>query len=251
MSVLKSELKMLVSHELGARVEDTWEVAKKDLAILEGRQGAFLDGATAVEALMGFVDKDIDEGKLDLVAADIVKRYLMRAGNALKNLGQQAANMKVAQAGKISGLDQAMAIIKKEVDAERTKIEALKAAASVPPPENPRDRPVGEAPLSIKAQRLDEEAREARMTEAAERQDQFRKEDDSPIAASAGLTESFPLNPVNFPPDAPLEVVQVTVAQEAPQEVYPPAPEPETIPPPVPMNGLRKKQGKSHGRNAR
>jgi hypothetical protein len=157
-STLKSELKQLVTHEIGVRVEDSLESAKRDLHALEGRVTAFTDGAKTVEAMLAHVDKDIEEGKMDLPTAEHAKRYLVRSVNALTNLAQQAVNYRIAQAGKVAGIEGTMVMLKNMIDSEKTKVEALLAAASAPPVENPRDRPVGVAPVSIKAQRLAEEA---------------------------------------------------------------------------------------------
>ena len=117
-SILKTELKQLVTHEIGVRVEDSFEEAKRGLAIFEGRQIAMLDGAKAVEQLLSLVDADVTEGKMDLPMAEIVKRYVSRAANALHTLAQQAANLRMAQTGKVTGIEQTMNLLKKMVEAE-------------------------------------------------------------------------------------------------------------------------------------
>jgi len=165
-SILKTELKQLVTFEVGARVEDSFEEAKRGLAIFEGRQTAMLDAAKAVEQLLAFVDTDVTEEKIDLEAAAVAKRYIMRAVNALQNLSAQAQNLRMAQTGKVSGLEQTVALLKNMVDAEQAKLVQLRAAAAEQPgivaaAASSEPREVGTRPLSIKEQRLAEAAAEA------------------------------------------------------------------------------------------
>lgn len=158
MSVLKSELKQLVTHEVGVRVEDALEAAKKDLSLLEGRQGAFADGAKALEGLLGSVDKDIAEEKYDEAVGEHVKRYITRSVHALNNLAANASNLRIAQTGKVQGLAQTITLLQNMMEAEKAKAAAVVAAESQPPSENPRERDMGTRPASIKELRLAEEA---------------------------------------------------------------------------------------------
>ncbi len=192
MSVLKSELKQLVTHEVGVRVEDALEAAKKEQATLEGKQSGFLDGAKAVEALLTLVDKDLTEEKVDLPTAEAIKRWLLRAFTALQNLSQQASNLKVIQMGKVQGFEHTVKLLQNMIEQEKQKAAQLVAAQEAPPPENPRERPVGVAPVSIKALRLAEDAA--------------------------------------TPPAAPVEVTPVVVAPPAPPAPVAPAPVEEATP---------------------
>jgi len=165
MSVLKSELKQLVTHEIGVRVEDAHEAAKRELAVLEGRQAAFADGAKAMEALVGFMNKEVEEGKLELPLADAARRWVTRGGHALLNLSKQAEIHRSEQTGKVRGLEQTVALLKNMLDAEKAKSDALKQTSvgslevSEEDKSRPVSRPVGEHPKpTIKAQRLAEEA---------------------------------------------------------------------------------------------
>jgi hypothetical protein len=157
MSVLKSELKQLVTHEIGVRVEDAMEGAKKELAILEGRQAAFLDGSKAVEALLKSVDVDLNEGKYEVAVAEHVKRYLVRGVNALQNLSTQAMQHRLAQTGKVQAFDHTVRLLQNLVEEEKRKIAAASPPAVVPPPVDGEARPATIPLVSIKAQRLAEE----------------------------------------------------------------------------------------------
>jgi len=168
-SILKTELKQLVTFEVGARVEDSFEEAKRGLAIFEGRQTAMLDAAKAVEQLLAFVDTDVTEEKIDLEAATVAKRYIMRAVNALQNLSAQAQNLRMAQTGKVSGLEQTVALLKNMADAEMAKLVQLRATeqAATSVASGGALREVGTPPPSIKEQRLAEEAAEAAAAQAS------------------------------------------------------------------------------------
>jgi hypothetical protein len=149
MSVLKAELKQLVTHEVGVRVDDALEAARRDLNVLEGRQGAFIDGAKAVELLQTAVDRESEEGQFDLKTAAHIKRYVTRAVTVLQNLSAQAGNVKLTQVGRISGLEYSVSLLKGIIDEERKKADALRAAEES-----------GARPVSIKEQRQAEEAEE-------------------------------------------------------------------------------------------
>jgi len=158
MSVLKSELKQLVITEVGVRVEDALEAAKADVRLLEGRQSAFTDGAKAAEALLTIVDQDLAADLFDIPTAAHIKKYVGRCVFALQNLTQQAANQRIAQTGKVQGLQHTVDLLKNIIDAEKAKVEAITVSESSPPPETPKERVEGTRPLSLKEQRLAEEA---------------------------------------------------------------------------------------------
>jgi hypothetical protein len=125
MSVLKSEMKQMVTHEVGVRVEDALEAAKKELSLLEGRQSAFADGAKSLEALLGLVDKDIEETKYDAAVGEHVKRYILRSVHALNNLAANAANLRIAQTGKVQAYTQTISLLQNMIEAEKAKAAAV------------------------------------------------------------------------------------------------------------------------------
>jgi hypothetical protein len=156
MSVYKSELKQMVTHEVGVRVEDALEGARKELSVLEGRQTGLAEGAKIVEALLGFVDKDVEEGKMDLPTAEVTKRFILRGVHALTNASQNAANLRIAQTGKVQAFTHTVDMISEMASKEKARSEALRAAEAAPP-ENARDRVIGGAPpAGIKELRLAE-----------------------------------------------------------------------------------------------
>lgn len=169
MSLLAQEVRHAITTEVGARVEDALEAAKSELSSLEGRQSAFLEGAKAVDALCASVDKDVEEGKYDLEVSAHIKRYLGRGSNALQNLAAHAVNARIQQSGRIQGLNHTFELMKGMASAAKAQAAAIRTAETAPPPENPRDRVEGvRPPMSIKEQRLAEEAAEKGAAAGAE-----------------------------------------------------------------------------------
>jgi hypothetical protein len=160
MSLLKTVLKQEITFDIGVRVDDAKSAAERELQQMEGRHAAFLDGAKAIEALHAFVDKDVEEEQYDLKTAEVAKRFITRACNAMQNLATQATHLKLAQAGKLAGFDHTIKLLKGMLDAEKAKIQAMQDA-DPNAPVTPRDRPTGQRPNSLKEQRLAEEMAEA------------------------------------------------------------------------------------------
>ena len=160
MSVLKSELKQLVTLEVGIRVDDALEAALKELSVLEGRQTAFQEGAKNLEALISVVDLDLDAGLFDIPTAGHIKKYMNRCVLSLQNAGQNAMNQRIAQTGAVRGFQHTVELLKGMVAAEKAKTAALMAAVEDHPSENPRERTEGTRPANIKELRLAEEVSE-------------------------------------------------------------------------------------------
>jgi hypothetical protein len=163
MNILKAEMKQMVTHEIGVRVDDALEAARKELAVLEGRQTAFLDGAKAVEALMKAVDADCDSEKYGLEVGAEIKRYLSRGSQALQNLSIQANNMRIAQAGKVQGFEHTIRLLQNLIEQEKQKVEQAKAKAEeegVDVEEVPRR-------MTLKERRQAEEQAEEQAEQAA------------------------------------------------------------------------------------
>lgn len=153
MSILKAELKQLVTHEIGVRIDDALEAAKRELSVLDGKHAAFTDGAKAIEALQAMVDKDVEEEVFDLKTAAVVKKYVTRGVNALQNLAQQASLHKIGQTGKVQGFEHTISLLKGIFEAEKAKAEQLRASAD----EEGRPREL----RSIRQRRQEEAAAEA------------------------------------------------------------------------------------------
>lgn len=122
MSVAKAELKIAITTDIGATIEDSFEAVKKELYRHEGAVNAYPQAAKACEALAEHVKKDIDEGVYDLQTGEFINRYIARAAALQRNLHRQAENLCVAAAGKIAGFESVMETLKKYRNAEQLKL---------------------------------------------------------------------------------------------------------------------------------
>lgn len=154
MSNLKSDIKQLVTNEVGVRIEDALEVAKKDLASVDGKCVAFNEASKAAESLLVHVDKDVDENKYDPAVAEHVKRYILRMSNALMNMANQAKQLSVIQQGKVLGLEYSVKIIENMLDLEKKKANAQEQLKLAGQGEDHRPIP---REVSFKEQRLAED----------------------------------------------------------------------------------------------
>jgi hypothetical protein len=106
-----------------------------------------------VVALSVHVDKEVDEDKLDLEQAKLVKLWLSRAVQATHNLFLNAQNQVLVTQGKVNGLTSVVALTKKYKDEEEMKVRV--AVAQV---ESHKREPEGRPGPTIKEQRLAEAA---------------------------------------------------------------------------------------------
>jgi hypothetical protein len=159
----KAEVKIGTFDEVGNKLDDVLEAMQAEASRMEGAAVAFGKGAEAVAALLQHVDKDTDEGTLDLEVAKHVKRYLDRARVALVNLGMNASNQSFVAKGRVIGLQTSVGVVKKfKTEAENNRAVMLSVLASqkegAPGVEVRDGRPVS---LPLKAVRLAEEAQKA------------------------------------------------------------------------------------------
>lgn len=159
MSILKSEIRQQTVTDIGVKIEDTLEAARKDVAMTEGKMLAFLEGAKAVEGVVALLQKDIESGVVPLETGNKVRDYLTRGVQTLQQLGMQATTMRHSAAGKVLGLEQTVRLLKQLSDLEQAKIEKLKELEAAPAQAEaaPQEVPVHQF-VSIKEQRLMEAA---------------------------------------------------------------------------------------------
>lgn len=177
MNVNKAEIKIFTAHELGCRLDDLLESNTKDMYRLEGGVVALRQAATSIEGLLAVVDKEMDAEKFDLEQAKEIKRYIQRAAQVITNLTLNTDNNRIAYGGRIQALSLAVDVAKKYQDEESKKIASLQAAVdqnrvvkdgdSHAMTDSDGGRPVAVRPgLSLKEQRLAEEAAEAALDAA-------------------------------------------------------------------------------------
>ena len=161
MSVEKIELRAAGMHEVGVRMDDLLDAARKEVLRCEGAQLGLLQATKGVIDLIAHVDKDVDEGKYGLEAAKLIKLYLSRASEVVQNLSKNASNQKIAATGQVQMAEVAVQITKKMHDGELAKRAAVAAAEAAPEEITLRTRPEGvHPPATIKEQRLAEDQAE-------------------------------------------------------------------------------------------
>ncbi len=158
----KGELKAAVVHEVGVKVDDMLESAKAESAKHTGANVALLAAAKKVAELAQHVDKDLEEGKLnDLephLVAQAVKKYITRCEGVLHNLAEVSARAKLTSEGRIQMAELIVGNLKKVHDAELAKSRLKKQLEEEPAVAQTDVRPTGVRPMSLKEQRLAEEA---------------------------------------------------------------------------------------------
>jgi hypothetical protein len=165
MSLEKTEARAAGIHEVGMRMDDLLESAQQEVHRCEGAALGLLQASKPIQELAGHVEDDIKAGKLDgletLQVAEVIKRYIARSAQIIENLSHKARNQQLAAMGQVQGMQTAVAITKKMFDAEQAKGAAIAAVEATPEGQDTdlRHRPEGvRPPMSIKAQRLAEEA---------------------------------------------------------------------------------------------
>lgn len=128
MSLLKSEAKLSAVNELGCRLDDVLEKATQDLYRAEGALAALKQASTSMENLLKILDKELNEKEVDLESCSTIKSYVNRAYITVNNLVSAADNNRQAQAGKIQGFEQAVAVAKKFKDEELNKLQSMQRA---------------------------------------------------------------------------------------------------------------------------
>lgn len=140
MSKQKTEIRALLFHEMGSKIEDMLENDKRELATYQGGKAALQQGQKKIEEHLKFIDKDVDEGNLTIEEATKVKKYVLHCINILGNLALTAEIQIHETRGKGIAREQLMKLTKTMYDQERAKLEA-QIAAEMAPPEAESDKP--------------------------------------------------------------------------------------------------------------
>jgi len=143
MSRLKSEIVQAVLSDVGAKVEDSMELALADVHRAEGGIAILEKSYQLLNGLLGHAQKDAHEDKLLAGEHGLVSAWLTRAVRAIEGQQQQAAQLLHVARGRAE-------MAKTIVDALKKRLEAEKLRAVVEPT----------GPVSLKQQRLEEAAQE-------------------------------------------------------------------------------------------
>jgi len=125
MNVDKANLKVLIATDIGADIEDRMEAEQKAAVELDGASRSLAAAAKKVPFdLCAEVDKDpnISDGMTSLEVAELVKKYLTRAGNFLAHLADVSRQRSIHQFARAEGLRDAMEAVSKMREGEILKI---------------------------------------------------------------------------------------------------------------------------------
>ena len=211
MNVNKAEIKIFTAHELGCRLDDLLESNTKDMYRLEGGVVALRRALEDINGLLAVVDKEMDAEKFDLEQAKEIKRYIQRAAQVITNLTLNTDNNRIAYGGRMQALGLAVEVAKKYQDEESKKVASLQAAMeqnrvvkdgdSHEMTDSDGGRPVGVRPgLSLKEQRLAEEAAELALEAAKNPAPADTVSEPAPVAESVLESEEPSTNVTSILP---------------------------------------------------
>lgn len=121
MTAEKAEIRATALHEVGVALDDRLEATKREQQQLAGQKAAFGLGAKLVQQLMPAVDAEVADGKLDLVQAELAKRWIARAGGVLQNLALRADSALLTGQGRVEALTAAVEDLRRRHEAEAGK----------------------------------------------------------------------------------------------------------------------------------
>ncbi len=124
------ELKASVLQEVGCSLDDAREAALVEQHQAEGASVVLGQVAKQIEELAASIEKDIDEGKLDLEQAKVIKGYITRASSVAHVHQAQAENLRIRATGKVAAFEISVKDMKKKYDASRSQLEAVHVAAT-------------------------------------------------------------------------------------------------------------------------
>lgn len=138
MGVEKSEIKMAVAHELGAGFDDALEAAEQDILRWDGAKTSLKSAAAAVEALIAHAKRDLEAEVIDEERFVLVRKWLQRATEVVRNLRTQAEVHEQRAHGRVDAFKTTVKLTKKLFDNEEAKLKGLQ--------EHVEEEPTGEVP---------------------------------------------------------------------------------------------------------
>jgi hypothetical protein len=165
-SLLKAQVRVAVTNDIGADLDDQLEQARREAQQQEGAKAAYATAQKAVEQLLTHLKKDIEDGKYGPEQGVDISRWIQRAMAVCDGLGAQATQILIAKNGALAQNERLVSIVKKRLDGEVEKLRELELLARAQraaglEPAQESDPTAPSAPKSIKQIRLEEAAREA------------------------------------------------------------------------------------------
>lgn len=105
--------------DVGEKLAEMLSHAERMTYVIEGKHQAHLEAALAVAKLHAHIDKDIAEGRLqisfasEIEAASYYKKWITRAVEICRNLGDKAASEKLIEGGKQAALRNAVTLVER------------------------------------------------------------------------------------------------------------------------------------------
>lgn len=159
--MIPSEIKMHMAQEIGTRLDDMLDGAKREVAIYEGSKQALGLAHSKVSDHLKYIDKDLEEGKLDLEQSVLVKRYIGQVLGILQNLCTGADVQKLQAQGKVLAFESSVKTTKSAFDIEKARVAMSKPAEGIAGESAAlsliRERATGEHPGDPLAARRNEE----------------------------------------------------------------------------------------------
>lgn len=275
MGFAKSDIKLGVMEEIAKKLDSLNKHADKTVSAYEAGAKALDQAAPKIAALASFVEKDLDDGKLEemakepLLIAQYAKDWIGRAIGTVKLMADQARDNAKTSRGKVSAFETALDYMESLYVAENAKKARVEqmlrsgelvaedegmpgdVAAVIPiDGERPGPRPPGVRPApSIAQQRRQEEAAEkAKAEEASQEESETETPPEEPTQEPEEVTtpeepQEAPEEPETEPEESEPESEEAVepVAEEPPA---PPEPEseaePELEPEPEPEKAVEK-----------
>ena len=118
----KAVVRSAAIFELGEKFEDKLEAKVANINIAKGAAAALSEAQKSIEAISGHVDKDLDDGKIDLEQAKLIKQWIMRCQYTAISLQKSAENKVFIAEGQAQALREIIDQTKKFYDVEQAKI---------------------------------------------------------------------------------------------------------------------------------
>lgn len=166
MTAEKSHLKVMVANDIGSSMEDKLEGTLQASHEHNGAVAALRQASKQVPlSLCAKIDDMLNEGAIkegmtQLNIAEMLKKQVIKAGHYLDHLADVAQQKAIQLTSQADGIKIAMTVVKKMVDTEQSRLQAIVDAADVMPDSTGNDaRPTGVHPgMSTAAQRKAGEA---------------------------------------------------------------------------------------------
>lgn len=113
------------AFEIGAKMDDFLDGAKKEFATSEGAKQALKVAASKIEEHQKTADKELDEGLLSKEEHNIVKKYINQCGGIVRNLLVSAEIQTLHAQGKMQALEAAVNFTKLVHEREEKRLKNL------------------------------------------------------------------------------------------------------------------------------